>query len=193
MSKKKKEEKVLTPEEERAKELARRREEALLAAIRSDRPEPKKRGFLRPIVIVVAVLCAIMVFFLATFGFVGNTWFARAELQDSKFETSTYTEEEKQAAADAVIDYFRSEFNGSVLYELDYSEKWSRKNEAICFTGRFYTIFSNNEIVDNTSYVRGSKWHWDVRDVDGAYTVVSYGELKDTVDVTGGDTAEQAE
>ena len=193
MFKKKKQQPELTPEEQRAQEIADRKKELMLKAIRSDRPEKKERKFLKPVVFVAAGLCIVLVFLLATFGFVGNTWFVKVNLDDPKFAESTYTEEVKQAAADAVIDFFHKEFNGSILHELDYSEKWSAKQGSISFTGEFYSIFSNNKIVEDTTRVKGNKWHWDVQPTaDGGYEVKTYGLLKDVVD-TSEDAAAEAE
>lgn len=192
MSKKKKQPE-LTPEQQRAAEIAEKKKELLLAAIHADEPERKKRKILKPVVIVTAVICAVLIFFLATFCFVGNTWFVKVNLEDDKFEISTYSDEQKQAAADAVIDFFHEEFNGSVLYELDYSEKWSQKREMLSFTGKFYSIFSNNEIVEDTSMVKGTKWHWDVVPSGDGYEVKTYGLLKDIIDTDDPESAEQAE
>lgn len=188
---KKKQQPELTPEQQRAADIAEKKKDLLLQAIRADDKPRKNRKFLKPIVIVVAVICAVLIFLLATFGFVGNTWFAKVNLEDDHFDTSTYTDEQKQQAADAVISYFGKNFNGSILFEVNYSEKWSRERDAVCFTGKFYSIFSNNDKVENTTMVNDTKWHWDVTPADGGYEVKTYGFLKDVVDTTQTQPAEE--
>ena len=132
-----------------------------------DYTNPNNRKF-RMSVIVILVCVALLLAFLATFVFVGNTWFVKVttENTDPDFPETTYSEEQISTAASAVKAYFHKEFPGCILQELNYSEEWSEETGDISFTGRYYAMFSGIDDIDDTSTMKSSKWHWDVNPDD---------------------------
>ncbi len=144
-----------------------------------DYTNPNNRKF-RILPIVCGVIAAILIAFLATFCFVGNTWFVHTEINDPEYATSTYTDEQKEQAAEAVVKFFGSHQQGSILQEVNYSEKFSQRFECLSFEGRFYAIFSGIDSVKapGENY---KNWHWDLKlnPETNEFEVVQYGVLKD--------------
>lgn len=145
--------------------------------------------------IVILVIVAIIGAFMATFCFVGNTWFVKKDIGDPETVVSSYSEEERAQAADAVVKFFQKNQAGSVLKELTFSDTFSERTGMLSFEGRFYSMFSNvksiKEDVPGTIY---KNWHWDLEKnpATGEYEVVQYGVLKD-VTIVGQEDVEETE
>ena len=145
--------------------------------------------------IVILVIVAIIGAFMATFCFVGNTWFVKTDIGDPEKITSTYSEEDRAQAAEAVIKFFHKNQGGSVLQEVTFSDNFSERTGMLSFEGRFYSMFSSvKSIKDEVPGTIYKNWHWDLeKNPDtGEYEVVQYGVLKDMT-VVGKEDVEETE
>lgn len=142
---------------------------------------PNNRKFIIS-TIVILVIVAIILAFMATFCFVGNTWFAKTDIGDPETVVTTYSEEDRAQAAEAVVKFFHKNQAGSILLEVTFSENFSERTGMLSFEGRFYSMFSNvRSIKDSVPGTIYKNWHWDLeKNPDtGEYEVVQYGVLKD--------------
>ena len=145
--------------------------------------------------IVILVILAIIGAFMATFCFVGNTWFAKTDIGDSAKITSTYSEEDRTQAAQAVVKFFQKNQAGSVLQEVNFSDEFSERTGMLSFEGKFYAMFSNiKSIKEDVPGTVEKNWHWDLQKSPetGEYEVVQYGVLKDMT-VVGQEDVEETE
>ena len=153
---------------------------------------PNNRKFVVATLVILAVILVIAAF-MALFCFVGNTWFAKVDIVGDSDGISTYSEEEREQAAEAVKKFFSSKQAGSILQEVNYSDYFSDRTGMLSFEGRFYAIFTNvKSIKDQAPGTVYKNWHWDLqKNPDtGEYEVVRYGVLKDMT-VIGQEDAEE--
>lgn len=155
---------------------------------------PNNRKFVISTIVILVILVIIGVF-MALFCFVGNTWFAKTDIGDSSVIVSTYSEEDRAEAAQAVVEFFHKNQAGAVLQEVTFSDRFCERTGMLSFEGRFYAMFSNVKSIKND--VPGTvykNWHWDLakNPETGKYEVVQYGVLKD-VTIVGQEDVEETE
>ena len=93
---------------------------------------------------------------------------------------SNFSENDINAAAEEVKQYFKNNFGGCVLLRLSYDEEntldqeWHREySEAICFKSDYYML---KEPVAGVMNRNRNNWNWMVlHDSDGSWRVVNYG------------------
>ena len=154
---------------------------------------PNNRKFFVSTIVILVILLLIGGF-MATFCFVGNTWFAKIDIGDPTVE-ATYSEEERAQAAEAVIKFFQKNQAGSILQEVNFSDTFCERTGMLSFEGRFYSMFSHvKSIKDDVPGTVYKNWHWDLEKnpETGEFEMVQYGVLKD-VTVVGQEDVEETE
>ena len=155
---------------------------------------PNNRKFVVSTIVILVILLLVGGF-MATFCFVGNTWFAKTDIGDSATIVSTYSEEERAQAADAVVKFFQKNQAGSILKEVNFSDTFCQRTGMLSFEGKFYAMYSNiRSIREDVPGTVEKNWHWDLEKnpATGEYEVVQYGVLKD-VTVVGQEDVEETE
>ncbi|MBQ3416462.1 MAG: hypothetical protein IJH32_01320 [Ruminococcus sp.] len=154
---------------------------------------PNNRKFVVSTIVILAILLLIGGF-MATFCFVGNTWFAKTDIGDPT-AGATYSEEERTQGAEAVVKFFQKNQAGSILQEVSFSDTFCERTGMMSFEGRFYAMFSNiKSIKDDVPGTVYKNWHWDLEKnpETGEFEVVQYGVLKDMT-VVGQEDVEETE
>ncbi|MBQ8134076.1 MAG: hypothetical protein IJ192_06715 [Clostridia bacterium] len=130
----------------------------------------------------VATFLVLSIVFIYSFFIKGNTWFTQYDLTytEQTINQSNFSENDINAAAEEVKQYFKNNFGGCVLLRLSYDEEntldqeWHREySEAICFKSDYYML---KEPVAGVMNRNRNNWNWTVlHDSDGSWRVVNYG------------------
>lgn len=144
--------------------------------------EGRKKKVKYIILSFAAIFLILSAVFIYSFGIKGNTWFTKYDFTytEQTRNQSNFSENDINAAAEAVKQYFKNNFGGCVLLRLSYDEentldqKYHREYpEAICFTSDYYML---KEPVAGDMHRNRNNWNWTVlHDSDGSWRVVNYG------------------